>query len=484
MKTTLVWFRDDLRLADNPALAMAAARGAVVPVFIQSTEREDAWKPGAASRWWLHHSLASLAASLDELGSRLVLGRGSPLEVLKSMAQTTSADAIFWNRRYEPSLVQVDESVARGLRDAKLEPRSFHGRLLHEPWQVETKQGTPYQVFSPFHRRVEAMPKPDPPLAAPESLTSPPTWPRSDALDALELLSTMRWDATLAEAWKPGEAGAREVLERFLADALSDYRRDRDHPAVAGTSRLSPYLHHGELSPRQIDHSVRTLMREDVDEARDEEARAYLRQLMWREFAYHLLHHFPTTPERPLRAKYERFPWTDVETLEGRRQLEAWQRGQTGYPIVDAGMRELWQTGFMHNRVRMIAASFLVKDLLVSWREGARWFWDTLVDADLANNTLGWQWAAGCGADAAPYFRVFNPVLQGEKFDRRGEYVRRWCPELSALPDAHVHKPWDAPASVLRQANVTLGDTYPRPLVDHKEARERALVALASIRAD
>jgi len=288
----------------------------------------------------------------------------------------------------------------------------------------------------------------------------------------------------MAESWTPGEAGAHEELRSFFVGALGQYKEVRDHPAVYGTSRMSPYLHHGELSPRQLYHAARALMREDVDDARDAQIDAYTRQLMWREFGYHLLHHFAQTPDRPLREKYERFPWIDVTTGVGKRHLRAWQQGLTGYPIVDAGMRELRRTGFMHNRVRMITASFLVKDLLISWREGARWFWDTLVDADLANNTLGWQWAAGSGADAAPYFRIFNPVLQGRTFDVRGAYVRRWCPELSGLPDAHIHSPWSAPPGVLEQASVTLGVDYPRPVVDHKEARARALVALASIRVE
>jgi deoxyribodipyrimidine photo-lyase len=463
---TLVWFRQDLRLEDNPALAAAVARGGpVVPVYIDSEEEEGAWRAGGATLWWRHHALASLHGSLAARGSALLLRRGPALAQLRALATEVGADAVYWNRRYEPAARARDTQANESLRAAGLLAESRNGSLLAEPWELRTQGGGPFQVFTPFWRKLLATIEPPAPLPAPTGIPAPPTWPASLALDALGYLPRIRWDGGLAAAWQPGEAGAARQLGHFVDTALRGYADARDQPAVPGTSRLSPYLHHGELSPRQVWHAVI---------AADASARGgkYLAELAWREFSYHLLHHFPHTPESPLRAQYAHFPWR-----EDARLLAAWQRGRTGVPLVDAGMRELWHTGWMHNRVRMICASYLVKNLLQPWQAGARWFWDTLVDADLAANTQGWQWTAGCGADAAPFFRIFNPVTQGERFDPRGGYLRRWLPELAALDDRAIHAPWEQPAMVLQSAGVVPGGNYPLPLVSLAESRQEALAA-------
>ncbi|MGB0767061.1 MAG: cryptochrome/photolyase family protein, partial [Phycisphaeraceae bacterium] len=407
MNTTIHWFRNDLRLADNTALSAAVKRGAVVPVFIWHPEEHGDWAPGGAAKWWLHQALRSLNDSLEGIGSRLILRRGEPLDELKALAKTAKADAVFWNRRYEPALIDSDKAVKRGLAEASLDANSFNGALLYEPWEIETKQGRPYQVYTPFSRTAQAMPEPSKPQDAPKKLDSPYKWPKSDKLDDLSLMPKIKWYDGLADAWDVSEAGAINNLRAFVDDPIADYHHDRDVPSIEGTSRISPYLKHGLLSPRQAYHAAAKRTRGNAGDKLKDNARHYIRELVWREFGYHVLYHFPHTPDKPLRDKYEDFPWIDMR--KGRHTLEAWQKGQTGYPIVDAGMRQLYETGWMHNRVRMIVASFLTKHLLISWHEGAKWFWDTLVDADLASNTLGWQWAGGCGADAAPYFRIFNP---------------------------------------------------------------------------
>jgi deoxyribodipyrimidine photo-lyase len=474
----LVWFRRDLRLHDNRALAAAVAEGGpVIPVFVWSPDEEREWSPGAASRWWLHHSLACLARELARRGGRLIVRRGGSAEALAETVAETGARAVFWNRRYEPAAVERDARVMRALTGAGATCRSFSAALLWEPWESRKPDGTPYQVFTAFWRACGRLEAPARAIPAPSRIRGPKRWPESEALSALELLPSLDWAQGLRAAWTPGEIGALAEWKRFLGGPAADYERGRDLPGAAGTSRLSPHLHFGEISVRRLWHDVgRRIAARPPARAR-ESLETYRRQLGWREFAHHLLVHFPRTPEDPLRRAFDRFPWK-----RDPRGLRAWQRGETGYPIVDAGMRELWATGWMHNRVRMIVASFLVKHQLLSWQPGARWFWDTLVDADLANNTLGWQWSAGCGADAAPYFRIFNPVLQGRKFDPEGKYVTRWVPELAALPARWVHAPWQAPAAVLARAGVELGRTYPAPVVDHAEARARALAAFAKIR--
>jgi deoxyribodipyrimidine photo-lyase len=451
---TLVWFRHDLRLDDNPALAAAAARGAIVPVFIWAPEEESPWEPGAASRWWLHQSLGELSAALEKAGTPLVIRRGPSLESLRGLAAEFSATHVAWNRRYEPAVIKRDTVIKKSLTDEGLVAESFNGSLLFEPMQVATKEGKPYQVFTPFWRSLLARDEPAGPGAAPRKLhaaaaTSKPSG-KTLTIDGLQLLPPIDWAGTMRTSWTPGEAGARHRLKTFIAKGVASYGTERDRPDHEGTSSLSPHLHFGEISPRRVWHAVRDAVGGTAAARITGSPEVYLRELGWREFANHLLYHFPHTPDAPLRADYARFPWANDPV-----GLRAWQRGRTGYPIVDAGMRQLYATGWMHNRVRMIVASFLVKDLRITWLEGARWFWDTLVDADLAANTLGWQWAAGCGADAAPYFRIFNPTSQAEKFDPDQAYVGRW-----AGPDAD----W--------------GGNYPEPIVDHAEARKLALEAL------
>ncbi len=473
---SIVWFRHDLRVSDHAALAAAIARqGPVIPVYVWSPEEEANWSPGGAAKWWLHHSLTRLDEQLQKLGSRLIVRQGPALEQLQQLVAETGASAVFWGRRYEPFAIARDTRVKTGLKHDGIAAESFNTTLLHEPWEVSTKERKPYQVYTPFSKACLARGDVDPSLPKPKQIAAPEKWPKSLPIGKLGLLPKLPWAEGFTTLWTPGEEGARTQLKRLLKDVVREYVERRDRPDCDGTSRLSPHLHFGEISAREVWHAVRELQAE-LKKAEQPALDGYLRQLLWREFAFHLLYHFPETPEQPLRAKFAAFPWHDNASA-----LRAWQRGRTGYPIVDAGMRQLWHTGWMHNRVRMIVGSFLVKDLLISWQAGAAWFWDTLVDADLPNNTLGWQWIGGCGADAAPYFRIFNPVSQGEKFDPLGDYVRRWVPELNLLPADWIHHPWDAPREVLHAAGVELGRTYPTPIVDHAEARLAALDALKSI---
>jgi deoxyribodipyrimidine photo-lyase len=474
----IVWLRQDLRLADNPALHAACRRGGpVVPVFIWAPKEDGVWPLGGASRWWLHQSLGRLARDFRAAGIELVIRRGVSLAELLRVIKATGAEAVFWNRRYEPAIVARDRKVEEALRARGLQAESCNGALLHAPGAIRNKAGQPFRVFTPFWSACLAFGEPGAPLPAPRRLTPPPRRPASLPLAALELEPKVNWGDGLRASWEPGGAGAKAELQRFLRVGLLTYADGRNRPDLMGTSRLSPHLHFGEISPRQVWRAVRQLAESKSIPATVWRKWQFLTELGWREFAHHLLFHFPHTPKQPLRPEFARFPWR-----KNPAWLRAWQRGRTGYPLIDAGIRELWSTGWMHNRVRMVVASFLVKNLLLPWQHGAGWFWDTLVDADLANNTLGWQWTAGCGADAAPFFRVFNPVSQGEKIDPEGSYIRRWVPELARLPAAWIHRPWEAPPATLATAGIELGRSYPRPIVSLGVFREVALEAYQRIR--
>lgn len=464
----ILLFQQDLRVDDNPALNAAVKEGReVIPLFIWSPEEEGRWPLGAASKWWLHHSLISLKNDLEKIGLTLFLRKGKFLTVLQKVIQETHAEAVFWNRRYEPYAMERESSMKHTLEEKGIKAESFNASLLYEPWTVANKTGKPYQVFTSFWKNCLSMPPPEPPRGIPRNAKLYRHSFQSETLESLGLLPDYPWDGGIRQFWSPGTSHAKKLLRQFLEEPILQYHQGRDFPNIQGISSLSPHLHFGEISSRMIRDEVLTCYKGDEDGVK-----CFLKQLVWREFAYHLLYHFPQTPEYPLRENFSHFPWK-----KNQKALQAWQKGLTGYPIVDAGMRQLWKIGWMHNRVRMIVGSFLVKDLLISWVEGARWFWDTLVDADLANNTLGWQWVGGCGADAAPYFRIFNPITQGETFDLKGDYVREWVPELANLPNKWIHQPWNAPESILKNSGVILGETYPYPIVNHQIARIEALEA-------
>jgi deoxyribodipyrimidine photo-lyase len=471
--TAILWHTRDLRLTDNRALQHAArAHDELVPVYAHPTLQDAEWGVGAAQAWWLAESLEALDEDYARRGLDLVLLEGSARESVPDLAADLDAAAVHATRPVHPDRRDEAAAVREHLDDAEL---SLHGgRTLHDPDEVETTSGGPYHVFTPFWKRFQSEVRVGHPQGVPPGLEGPDLDDRGAELADVGLGEAEAWHEGLAKRWTPGEAAALDRLEAFVEQALADYPEHRDPPAEDGTARLSPHLALGEVSPRTVWHRVDEALHEA--EAPGDACREVHRQLCWREFAYHLLHHYPKTRTEPLRDKYRRFPWR-----EDREAIERWKRGRTGYPFVDAGMRELWATGWMHNRVRMVAASFLTKHLLVPWQVGARWFWYTLVDADLANNTLGWQWAAGCGADAQPFFRIFNPIKQGRDHDPGAEYTKRWVPELADLPVEHVHAPWEAPPEVRRAAGVELGADYPEPIVDHSQARERALDAYDTI---
>lgn len=475
----VVWFRQDLRLNDNPALAAAAAsERPVIALYILDTASTSRAMGGAA-RWWLHHSLTRLGADLKQrYDIALILRRGDPAAILPALLREIRAEAVYWNRIYDPAAIARDSALKATLRDSGIAVETHNAALLFEPWTVKTQAGGWFKVFSPFWRACRAR-GPAAPQPAPQGIVPSQPPPPSDALEDWTLLPHKPdWSGGLRANWTPGEAGAAACLQIFIDTNLSRYAEGRDRPDFDRTSRLSPHLHFGEIGPRQIWQAVQMAV-DRGNPALDHNAEKFLAELGWREFCHHLLFHFPDLPQRNFRPAFDAFPWTPRAD-----HVKAWQEARTGYPIVDAGMRQLWQTGWMHNRVRMIAASFLIKHLLQDWRIGEAWFWDTLVDANLANNAGGWQWVAGSGADAAPYFRIFNPVLQGETFDPEGAYVRRWLPELARLPNRYIHRPWSAPAQVLKQAGIALGTDYPQPLVDHDTARKAALAAFAALRND
>ena len=471
MATAIWWIRRDLRLQDNPALAAACESGTVVPVYVHAPEEESPWAPGDASRVWLRKSLQTLDARLRARGSALVVRRGPSLAALRALVQELGAEAVHWNRLYEPATIARDAGVKEALQGAGLQARSHAASLLFEPWQVQTESGTPYRVFTPFWRKAQARLETLPPLASPPQRLPGVSGLRSEALDQVLPAPRPSWDRAFWTDWEPGEDGAGHALDAFVDGALAGYCEERDRPDHIGTSRLSPHLHFGEISPHRILATLRERVR---SAALDADVAGYIRELGWREFSHHLLFHFPTSAEVDFNPRFAGFKWATTEP----DTLQAWQRGRTGVPIVDAGMRELWHSGWMHNRVRMIVASFLCKNLRQHWLHGARWFWDCLLDADLANNTLGWQWSAGTGADAAPYFRIFNPVAQARRFDPDGHYVRRWLPELAALPDAALFAPWEHPELLRR-----LAPAYPqRPIVDLSQSRAAALAAYRALR--
>ncbi len=476
-RRTIVWFTNDLRLHDNPALTAALQTAdEVIPVYIVPNQGGEPWSPGAASLSWLARSIASLDSDLRDRGSRLVLRSGPVAETLRLLLDETGAHELHFSRRYEPGMTLREEELSEELCSRGIVVHRHESALLQPIDSLSKHDGSPYRVFTPFFRAAEGALQPTPPLPCPEVIPGPSTWPESLPIAAILGLAADSKPALL-EHWTPGETGARVRLAKFLAHALDDYMAGRDRPDLDGTSRISPHLAFGEISAREVLHAAWEAGADRQQPNSSDGVSGFVRELYWREFAYRLLHRFPYSTEKPLRPEFEMFPW-EIDD-EG---WDAWRRGQTGYPLVDAGMRQLAATGWMHGRVRMVVASFLTKDLLIPWLEGARWFWENLVDADLANNTLGWQWVAGSGADASPYFRVFNPVAQGERFDPDGAYVRRWVPELEGLSAKWIHSPWEAPAEVLREAGVELGATYPFPIVEHSEARQRALSAYQSIK--
>jgi deoxyribodipyrimidine photo-lyase len=471
-KPVILWFRRDLRLADNPAVdAAARAERPVIPVFVLDERPGRCWDNGGASRWWLHGSLAALGGSLGKLGGRLILRRGDPAREIEAHIEESGAGHLFFQTSTGTASKRLELEVEQRLA-GRVAVQAFAGHSLYPPGSVRTAAGEPYRVFTPFWRACRGLPDPAEPLAAPEKMLFHERKSGShDLADWALTPSSPDWAGGLRESWTPGEQGALARAHRFI-DVIRNYGDDHDRPDREGTSRLSPHLHFGEISPRQLWHQVHRFC-----DVRAKGPEAFLRQLYWREFSHHLLHAFPDLPRTPLREACADFPWGQSDA-----HLDAWQRGMTGYPIVDAGMRELWRTGWMHNRLRMVAASLLVKHLLIPWQDGAAWFHDTLVDADEANNSVNWQWVAGCGTDAAPYFRIFNPVTQGRKFDPDGRHTRRWVPELAKLETRWLHAPWEAPGEALRRAGIRLGDDYPLPVIEHRAGRERALAAFRSFR--
>ncbi len=468
MTKTIVWFRQDLRLCDNHALFNACKNGEIIPLFVLDDHDREL---GGASKWWLHHSLKKLATSLGGL----VLRKGDPLSILQSLVQETNADAVYWNRGYEPHIVQRDTEIKSTLSHDEFDVQSFHGSVVREPWEIETGSGGPYKVYTPFWKANLKKGLPEP-IHAPTTIQLASLDGLGEALEDWALLpNNPNWAKDWEALWAPGEVGANKRLDEFLQEDIKGYGELRNRPDLPNISRLSPHIHFGEVSPRQI--VEKSYARKSGIPDYESDIDKFVAEVGWRDFANHLLFNFPEIPTKNWKPAFDDYPWRESDT-----DLKAWQKGMTGYPMVDAGMRELWHTGYMHNRIRMLVGSFLVKHLQLHWSHGEAWFWDTLLDADLANNTSSWQWISGSGADAAPYFRIFNPISQGPKFDPRGEYIRKWCPELSDLPNNLIHRPHEATAMELRAAGVELGKTYPAPMVDHKQAREAALAGYEAVK--
>ena len=473
MKKAIIWFRKDLRLSDNPALTQACEENnEIIPIYIYEENIPNAWMIGEASKWWLHYSLQSLCDNFDSFGIKLVLKKGNPLTILQSLLHETQANAVYWNRRYEPYSILNDAKIKQTLYKQGVKCNSYNGSLLIEPWEILTQKKTYFKVFTRFWNQSLKV------LDIPNDLPIPELKKKNTAANLLSdnlndwnlLPKHPNWAREFKKNWNPGEFNAQKKLMHFIENHLENYSKERDFPGCRGTSALSPHLASGEISPRQIWNAIKNYNITKKSKLLIESSNKYLAEIGWREFSYNLLYHFPKLPSDPFSDRFQSFPWKKNESF-----LKAWQKGLTGYPIVDAGMRQLWHIGWMHNRVRMIVASFLTKDLLINWTEGTKWFWDTLVDADLASNSASWQWVAGCGADAAPYFRIFNPVLQSQKFDPEGTYIRQWIPELTKLPTKYIHAPWETPEEILKESNIQLGINYPYPIIDHYEAKTKAL---------
>ena len=468
---SILWFRVDLRLSDNPAFQKAIELGKpIIPIYILDDDDANNRKLGVASKWWLHNSLQSIHSELEKIGSKILFFKGNAEDVIKKIIDETDADTILWNRRYEPWAVKRDKSIKENLISQSKNVFSFNGSLLYEPWEIKSKIGNPLKVFTPFKRALLNKGDVFEVSKSPNTIQSPSLWPSSLNIDDLDLVKNKSSTNKFANSWKPGSKTAKAKLISFKKNNIHNYNKDRDIPSVLGTSKLSPHLRFGEISPKEIFIAMNDLEENDG-------VLTYKSEIIWREFAHNLLWYFPDIHEKPIKNEFSKFTWDKSQS-----NFDLWTKGMTGYPIVDAGMRELWSTGWMHNRIRMVTASFLTKHLLLPWQMGEKWFWNTLLDADPASNTSGWQWVSGSGADAAPYFRIFNPIIQGQKFDPKGEYVKKFIPELKNLPSKFIHEPWKADSALLKKSDIKLGETYPLPIVDHKFARERALKKYEEIR--
>jgi len=464
----ILWFRKDLRLMDNPALVEANLNAEIIPIFILDDTNPEENRMGAASRVWLYHSLKSLNISLQK---KINFYSGDPVKIISELINNYNINGVYWNRCYEPWEIRRDKKIKDLLKIKKVKAKSFNGSLIREPWEVLKEDQTPYKVFTALYKKaylnsdikVEV-------INEPTKINYSTKIFSSNTLDTLKLLPNLSWADNIIKYWQVGEKNAHLKMTEFFKKGIDDYKEGRNFPFKKNVSRLSPHIHFGEISPKQLWVKAKSI-------SSNKNTEHFVSEICWREFSYYLLYHFPNLPKDNLQKKFNNFPWKD-----NNYYFDSWKKGKTGYPIIDAGMRELYETGYMHNRVRMIVASFLVKNLLIHWHKGERWFWDCLFDADLANNSASWQWVAGSGADAAPYFRIFNPVTQGVKFDVDGQYTKQYVPELKDMPNKYLFSPWEAPDDVLNKANVVLGGNYPKPIIDIKESREKALYSFSLIK--